>query len=453
MYLGIDIGASFCKAVVIDHNLNVLYSTRKEMPNSIDTVSVKVVEYDINEIIHLIYDLIKSITKQVLMQIDGIGVSGQMHGILLLDKLNNPVTNFISWQDQRATEFLSESQETYLNFLKDNLLNYINLTGTDLRSGMMGPLLFWFKRKGFFNNNTEIKATFISDYLVSVLTENEPLCDPTNASGSGIYNIKDGEWLNEYFEITGIDYNILPNVVESKSLAGQLAYSQSKKLNMKQGTPVYVSIGDYQATLISSKLNDSSISINVGTGAQVSLLINEYPDSVNYEIRPYINDTYLKCVTGLPGGRLLALFEKFLKNIFHEFSFSISKVDILYELDSLCVKNISDTDIVCKPNFFDYNIDSDSGFANITKSNFNIKELYYSTIRACVQEYYDSFNKIRIPVTYKKDCKILLTGGVINKSKLMSNIIIDLFNYDVIHSEFEEEAAVGAAMIAIPDQN
>ena len=53
------------------------------------------------------------------------------------------------------------------------------------------------------------------------------------------------------------------------------------------------------------------------------------------------------------------------------------------------------------------------------KSNFNIKELYYSTIRACVQEYYDSFNKIRIPVTYKKDCKILLTGGVINKSKLM----------------------------------
>ena len=171
MYLGIDIGASFCKAVVIDHNLNVLYSTRKEMPNSIDTGSVKVVEYDINEILNLIYDLIKSINKQFLMQIDGIGVSGQMHGILLLDKSNNPVTNFISWQDQRATELLSESQETYLNFLKDNLQNYTNLTGTDLRSGMMGSLLFWFKRKDFFSNNTEIKATFISDYLVSVLTE------------------------------------------------------------------------------------------------------------------------------------------------------------------------------------------------------------------------------------------------------------------------------------------
>ena len=38
-------------------------------------------------------------------------------------------------------------------------------------------------------------------------------------------------------------------------------------------------------------------------------------------------------------------------------------------------------------------------------------------------------------------------------SKLMNKIIMDLFNYDVIHSEFEEEAAVGAAMIAIPDQN
>ena len=54
-------------------------------------------------------------------------------------------------------------------------------------------------------------------------------------------------------------------------------------------------------------------------------------------------------------------------------------------------------------------------------------------------------------MTDKIDYKILLTGGVINKSKLMSKIIMDLFNYDVIHSEFEEEAAVGAAMIAIPD--
>jgi sedoheptulokinase len=451
MYLGIDIGASFCKAVVIEQNVNVLYTARKKMPNSINTESVKFVEYDISEILHLIYDLIKSISNKVLMRIDGIGISGQMHGILLLDGLNNPVTNFISWQDQRATDFIFKSQETYLNILKDNLQKYRSLTGTDLRSGMMGPLLFWFKRNGYLHNNAEIKATFISDYIVSVLTEKEPLCDPTNASGSGIYNIKDGKWLNEYFEITGIDCNILPNLVETKSLAGQLAYSQSKELNMKQGTPVYVSIGDYQAALISSNLDDMSISINVGTGAQVSLLSNEYINTVNYEIRPYINNTFLKCVTGLPGGRLLGQFEKFIKNIFHEFSFSTGKLDILYELDSICVKTISDTDIVCKPNFFDNNIDSNSGFLNITKSNFNIKELYYSTIKACVQEYYNSFNKIKIPITDKIDYKILLTGGVINKSKLMNKIIMDLFNYDVIHSEFEEEAAVGAAMIAIPD--
>ena len=222
---------------------------------------------------------------KVSKKIDGIGISGQMHGILLLDGLNNPVTNFISWQDQRATDLLSKSQETYLNILKDNLQKYRSLTGTDLRSGMMGPLLFWFKRNGYLNSNDKVKATFISDYIVSMLTENEPLCDPTNASGSGIYNIKDGEWLNEYFEITGIDYNILPNVVETKSLAGQLAYRQSKELNMKQGTPVYVSIGDYQAALVSSKLDDRCISINIGTGAQVSSLINDYISTDNYEIR------------------------------------------------------------------------------------------------------------------------------------------------------------------------
>ena len=243
MYLGIDIGASFCKAVVIEQNVNVLYTARKKMPNSINTESVKFVEHDISEILRLIYDLIKSISNKVLMRIDGIGISGQMHGILLLDGLNNPVTNFISWQDQRATDFIFKSQVTYLNILKDNLQKYRSLTGTDLRSGMMGPLLFWFKRNGYLNNNTRIKATVISDYVVSKLTENDPLCDPTNASGSGIYNIKDGEWLNEYLEITGIDNNVLPNVVETGSFVGELAFGSSTKLNMKQGIPVYVSIG------------------------------------------------------------------------------------------------------------------------------------------------------------------------------------------------------------------
>ena len=84
-----------------------------------------------------------------------------MHGVLLLDGSNKPVTNFISWQDQRTTELLSKSHVTYLNYLKDSLQKYRPLTGTDLRSGMMGPLLFWFKRNGYLNSNSKVKATFI----------------------------------------------------------------------------------------------------------------------------------------------------------------------------------------------------------------------------------------------------------------------------------------------------
>ena len=451
MYLGIDIGASFCKAVVIDKNINVLQTARKRMPNPIETESFKLVEYDINEIIYLVFDLIKSINNKFTKTIDGIGIAGQMHGVLLVDQSNKPITNFISWQDQRTNELLPKSQTTYLNYLKDNLQEYRPVTGTDLRSGMMGPLLFWFFKKGYLNSNAKVKVTFLSDFIVSVLTENEPVCDSTNASGSGIYNIKDREWLNEYFEITGIDYNILPNVVETKSLAGKLTSSLSKELNLKQGLPVYVSIGDYQAALLSSNLGDKHISINVGTGAQVSLLIKHYVNTENYEIRPYINNTFLKCVSGLPGGRLLGVFEIFIKNILREFSFSVRKLDILSELDNICLKTISDTDIVCNPNSFNDKIDSYSSFLNITKSNFNINELYFSLIKGCVQNYFDSFNKIKMLETNYIDNKILLTGGVIKKSQLMKKLIMDTFHFDVLFSEYEEEAAVGAAMIAIPD--
>ena len=451
MYLGIDIGASYCKATIIDQNLKVLQTARERMPNPIKEGKQKFVEYNINEIINLVFSLIKSVNSKVMKTIDGIGVTGQMHGIILVDGSNKPITNFVSWQDKRTDELYYKSQTTYFNYLKNNLQKYRPITGTDLRPGMMGPLLFWFNKNGYLKNRPIVRATFISDFIVSVLTGEEPLCDPTNASGSGIYNIKNEDWLTEYFEISGVDKNILPNVVKTKSLVGQLVPSLSVELNLKQGTPIYVSIGDYQAALVSSKFNNKHISINVGTGAQVSLLIENYINTDDYEIRPYINNAFTKCVTGLPGGRLLSLFEVFIKNILDEFHSYAGELNILFELDSVCLKTISDTNIVCNPNFFDYEIDSNSGFVNITKSNFNIHELYYSLIRACVEKYFDSYNKIKMSTTNHIDYKILSTGGVIRKSQLMKKLIRDLFNYDSVISENEEEAAVGAAIIAMPD--
>ena len=152
MYLGIDIGGSFCKAIVIDQDNNIFQTERKRMPNPIKTKNSKLIEYNINEIINLVFDLIKSIKTVLIKKIDGIGVTGQMHGVLLLDQSKEPLTNFVSWQDQRTTELMTANQTTYLNYLSDSLYKYRSVTGTDLRSGMMGPLLFWFQQKGYFKN-------------------------------------------------------------------------------------------------------------------------------------------------------------------------------------------------------------------------------------------------------------------------------------------------------------
>ena len=176
MYLGIDIGASYCKAAVIDQNYNLLHTVRNRMPNPIDPKNVKLVEYNVDEILYLVYDVIKSMSITVEKKIDWICISGQMHGMLLLDDSNKPITNFISWQDKRTTEKLSLGQDTYLEFLRNSLKKYRSLTGIDLKPGMMGPIRFWFKKKGYFLyvGNISVRKNIINllkAYALNYLSE------------------------------------------------------------------------------------------------------------------------------------------------------------------------------------------------------------------------------------------------------------------------------------------
>ena len=124
MFLGLDVGASYAKLVVIDANNKIMHSRRELMPPL--NIDNNIAECNINKIIQTVHGLISSIDESIKNKIKRIAVTGQMHGILLVDEKNVPLTNFISWQDNRSTEPLNNNG-TYLSLALKKLKQHFSL--------------------------------------------------------------------------------------------------------------------------------------------------------------------------------------------------------------------------------------------------------------------------------------------------------------------------------------
>jgi len=445
MYLGIDIGASYCKVALANAAGKVmLYETLKMPPfTSSSTQRPLFLEVDIGKITDVVFGLIKRATVEVGQDIEAIYAAGQMHGIVLVGKSGNPLSDFISWQDRRTNELIPSSNISYIDYLREGLARYRLATGTDIRPGMMGPLLFWWRHKGEMNLSNA-RAAFLADYFVSLLTDAEITCDPAQAAGSGVYDILEHDWIEEYFTITGVSRDVLPCVVPSGTRMGGVSSPMARVLGLRQGIPVYVATGDYQAAIFAAEIDDRSVSINIGSGAQFSIIPEEPGYSVSYETRPFFDGFCLNCVSGLSGGRAISLFEDFCTDIFHRFSEPPYPLEILHKLDEICMKRSGKTSMSCNPRFFD-----DGGsFSAISHRNFRLEDCYDALLDGLVLEYHDAYRTLNASHNLPQDMNIVLSGGVARKSALIRRKIRETFGYKAALSKYREEAAAGAALLA-----
>ncbi len=450
MYLGIDIGASYCKSALIDTKKRAIYYTRVPMPSlsspahSPDLIK----ETSMGAITDAVLASIKEIIGKAPGSIDAVGVAGQMHGILFVDGQNEPVSNFISWQDARTTELMPGETVSYLDYLKKKLSGYRHLTGTGLRSGMLGPMLFWWAQNGLIDDNYK-KVSFLSDYFVSFFTDSEILCDHTQAAGSGVYNLKNKQWLKEFISTANLSESIMPEIVDSGTMAGKTSKSFGSISGISEGIPVYVSVGDYHASLFSSGFDRFSVSLNVGTGAQVSLMTETPVISPNFETRPFFGGYFTKTIPGLPGGRNLSLFNNFVNETIQLFTGRMPEKDVLTELDRLSLLQGEETTVICNPNFYGSCTNSKkSGFFRLKCQNLKITDFFQALLKGVVGEYRNALDIISDDECKKQLNSVLLSGGVVQKSRYMVKLIERHFGMDVRMSRFKEEAAVGAALLA-----
>ena len=262
--LGVDIGTSGTKTVLFDLSGNVLGSCTVEYP--LYQPKNGWAEQDPEEWWAAVCDSIRGAISKAgadPSEIGGIGLSGQMHGLVMLDGEGKVLRRSIIWCDQRTGK---ECDEIHEKVGKDRL---IELTANPALTGWTSTKILWVR-----NNEPEIyeKCRHIllpKDFIRYRLT-GEFATEVSDASGMGLLDVPNRCWSDEVLEKLGIDKSLLETVYESPEITGTITAQAAEATGLAVGTPVVGGAGYNAAAAVGTGVvTDGSAFTTIGTSGVV----------------------------------------------------------------------------------------------------------------------------------------------------------------------------------------
>ena len=257
--IGVDCGTSGTKTVLFDELGTVISSMTIEYP--MYQPKNGYAEQEPCDWANAMISTIKGVmAKSGVSKFDvkGIGISGQMHGLVMLDKDDNVLRRSIIWCDQRTAKEVAEMNE------KLGEKKLIEITANPALTGWTASKILWVK-----NNEPDIyeKCRHIllpKDYLRLILT-GEYATEVSDASGMQLLDVKNRCWSKEVCDTLGIDMSMLGKVYESCEVTGKLTKKMADELGLCEGTIVVGGAGDNAAAAVGTGVvfaHTSNISID-----------------------------------------------------------------------------------------------------------------------------------------------------------------------------------------------
>lgn len=195
--------------------------------------------------------------------IKGIGLSGQMHGLVMLDKENKLIRNSIIWCDQRTER---ECAEITRKIGRERL---IEITGNPALTGFTLSKLLWVKNNEPQNYKKINKILLPKDYIRFKLT-GVFATEVSDASGMQMLDINKRNWSIELLDALEIDPSILADVYESVVVSGHITEKTAALTYLQEGTPVVGGAGDQAAGAIGNGIvREGIISTVIGSSGVV----------------------------------------------------------------------------------------------------------------------------------------------------------------------------------------
>ena len=262
--VGVDIGTSGTKTVLFDDRGNV--------------ISDALIEYPMyqphngwaEQLPSDWWQAVAGTLKQVISksgidvsQIRGIGLSGQMHGLVMLDEKDQVIRPSIIWCDQRTAKECAEITE------KVGAARLIEITANPALTGFTASKILWVRNNEPENYARCRKILLPKDYIRLMLT-GEYATEVSDASGMQLLDIGGRCWSDEVLKKLEIDKSLLAPVYESIHVSGQISASAAALTGLKAGTPVVGGAGDNAAAAVGTGVvSDGQAFTTIGTSGVV----------------------------------------------------------------------------------------------------------------------------------------------------------------------------------------
>ena len=261
-YIGIDLGTSACKFLLMDEAGAIVNVVSRDYPLEFPQPgwSQQRPEDWRKAMMEGVPELIAGVDAS---QIAGIGSGGQMHGLVVLDKDDNVIRPAILWNDGRTA-----AQVDYLNgeIGKEKLSA---LTANIAFAGFTAPKILWMKENEPENFAKIDKIMLPKDYINYVLT-GVHACDYSDASGMLLLDVEHKCWSEEMLAICGVSETQMPKLFESYECIGTVKPEIAKALGLPEGVKVAAGAGDNAAAAVGTGVvGEGGCNISLGTSGTV----------------------------------------------------------------------------------------------------------------------------------------------------------------------------------------
>ncbi len=446
--IGVDLGTSGTKTVLFDTLGNIISSKSYEYP--MYQPKNGWAEQDPNDWWKATVETVKSVINESKVNpcdILSLGISGQMHGLVMLDKDNNVLRNSIIWCDQRTAEECVDIENAVG---KERL---IEITANPALTGFTASKILWVRK-----NEPEIyeKCAHIllpKDYVRFMLT-GVYATDVSDASGMQLLDIKNRCWSDEVLQKLNIDKALLGKVFESCEVTGTISNEASALTGLSTDTKVVGGAGDNAAAAVGTgTVNDGDAFTTIGTSGVVFVHTENMRIDPKGRVHTFCcavpNEWHVMGVTQAAGLSLKWFRDEFCQDIIEDakqngknpyafmddkaFESGIGANRLLY-LPYLMGERTPHLDSHCRGVFFGL---------NAIHNRYDMIRAIMEGVGFSLLDCVSVFGEMGIVPN-----KMLACGGG-GTSKLWRQILSDMYKLDVSTVTSKEAPALGVAILAM----
>lgn len=432
-FLALDLGTSFIKGASVDADTAAItHIHRVPFPDPIPGLPPLFCEVDPRAILTATRELIAKLAPHA-PDCEGIVMCGQMQGLVLTDEHAAPLSNYISWRDQRARMPHPSGAGTYF----DRLLARVTpterqQTGSEWKPSLPVSALFWLAEQKQLPRADAVPSA-LSDFVLANLCGAMPTIEATNASVHGVLNLETRDWQRTVIANLGLAALRFPELRRAGEIVGWL------DLNGKR-VPWYTPLGDQPTALVGALLREGELSINISTGSQVARLTPRLA-LADCQTRPFFDGKFLNLITHIPAGRSLTA----LVNLLTEIARARNAEMEAWEYVVRAAEQIAETDLRVNLAFFTGACGDHGAIENIREDTLTVGHIFRAAFENMAENYSACAQRLAPARDWER---VVFSGGLAQKIALLRRLIAEKFAVPTRGCPTSEDTLLGLTLLA-----